>query len=53
MFKCAESTYNEERTYEEHLKGIGKLGRLWWKIKRKVNQKSTSLEEGCLIEAEE
>jgi len=32
MFKCAGSPYLEERTYEEHQKGIGKLRRLWWKI---------------------
>ncbi|RHN51621.1 hypothetical protein MtrunA17_Chr6g0470761 [Medicago truncatula] len=45
MFKCAESTHHEQRTYEDHQKGIGKLRRLWWKIQRKVNHKSTPLEE--------
>jgi len=34
-------------------KGFGKLRILWWKIQRKVNQKSTSLEEGSLTEAGE
>jgi hypothetical protein len=53
MSMCAETTYHEGRMYEEHQKGIEKLRRLWWKIWRKVNQKSTSLEEGCLTEAGE
>jgi len=29
MFKCAESPYYEEATYEEHRKEIEKLKRLW------------------------
>jgi len=32
MFKCAESIYREERTYEERQKELEKLRKLWWKI---------------------